>query len=304
VRSTKRSPLLVLIILARTGAAAANLPVLETVAKKFENGDYRGTLRDIAKEIGSKEGGAAADSDLRYELLRYKGESLLRLKQKSYAADAFEDASRATADRAKAAAARATAVLVRAARGTAYVPHPGTDGIDILEPDSRRRAMLALAESELARIQPMVDRATSGTTLPPIRDLLEPVADAHALELTATDMDTRTRPVLDKLGGHARDLIRRELARLSRGVERLGDIANELILDEDPLGDEIRRRGLDTQQRRELRDVGEYLVQIGRAGRTGRRVAVTLDGPRQEWDVIIAEADAIADRAAEVFNRG
>jgi hypothetical protein len=303
MRCRTLTQVMIVLALANAAAFAAGPPAaLQAIAQRYEAADYRGALREIAKVMGSNDVGPA-DSDLRYELLRYKGESLLRLKEKSYAADAFDDASRVSVDRSKVAAARATALLVRAARGTVYVAHAGADGIDILEPDSRRRAMLALAESEFTRLQPLVERATSGSTLPPIRDLLEPIADAYALELTATGSDARSRPLLDKLGSHARELIRKELTRLSLGVERLNAVANELIIDESPFGDEIRRRGLDTQQRRELGEVGEYLVQIARAARTGRRVAITFDGPRQEWESIVAEADAIADRAAEVRDR-
>src|SRR5689334_12528344 len=67
--------------------------VVTEVQNAFDAGDYRDVLKRSSKAMALREAPLPAQD--RYALLMLRGEALLRLKERTYAVDAFEAASRA-----------------------------------------------------------------------------------------------------------------------------------------------------------------------------------------------------------------
>jgi hypothetical protein len=190
----------VVLLLSLTSLAQAAAPSVADAQADFAAGQYRDALQKISVLLAGK----SAGSQERFDLLMLRGECMLRLKQSSLAADAFDAAARARrqqGDVKRLAEAKATAVLLSASRGLKFQPRGGGGGggaeaIDVVAPEARRQAMAALLDERLAELTPRAAAAVEGTSLTPMMELLPAFADAYALELTATGDATRVTPML------------------------------------------------------------------------------------------------------------
>ena len=164
---------------------AAAAPATAQVREAYDAGRYPDALKLIGECLLAKD---AAETYDRCELLMLKGECLVRLKSVSYAAHAFEDARAATDDPGKQAAAMAAELVVRRSPSLKYAPKTGPDRtpIDVVAPDSRKTAMLALRTDLLASLLDQIDRALGARTLTPTLDLLAPLREVAVLEFGAT----------------------------------------------------------------------------------------------------------------------
>ena len=94
-----------------------------------------------------------------------KGEAQLHLKQFQPAAESFAAAGKDAADAKQIGEYRATALLVKRSPGGRYTPKPvagateKSEPIDILAPDSRKKAFAALYVDESKLVQKKVDSA-------------------------------------------------------------------------------------------------------------------------------------------------
>jgi hypothetical protein len=192
----------VVLLLSLTSLAQAAAPSVADAQADFAAGQYRDALQKISVLLAGKS--APPGSQERFDLLMLRGECMLRLKQSSLAADAFDAAARARrqqGDVKRLAEAKATAVLLSASRGLKFQPRGGGGGggaeaIDVVAPEARRQAMAALLDERLAELTPRAAAAVEGTSLTPMMELLPAFADAYALELTATGDATRVTPML------------------------------------------------------------------------------------------------------------
>ena len=278
---------------------AAAAPAMAQVREAYDARKYPEALKLIAERLAAK--GAAVEANDRYALLMLKGECLVRLASVPYAAHAFEDARAATDDPGKQAAAMAAEMVVRRSASLKYAPKTGPDRtpIDVVAPDPRKKAMLALRSDLLASLKPKIDRALGAETLTPTLDLLAPMREVAVLEFGASGSVEQTRSVLKALGTHALELIRRELKAQHARVEQINTAANEIV----GWNDYVSRRGLHTDERKELAAAAEYLRRIDSVAREGRRIARLVEGDVASWDGVANDAEEQVIRIESILGR-
>jgi hypothetical protein len=279
-----------LIVPARIAGAAVTM---EQVRQTFKNGDWSGTLRAISEATAAR-GERAAEFD-RYELFMLKGQSLLHLKNSRMAATAFDDARKASEELSKRAQARAWGALARRTQGEAYKPKEPANSqpIALFASDgSVNEAMMALRADLLADNKTRIERAEQARSLDPIFELVPALGDIYALEFTASGGTAeQTEPILRELGGHARELINREIKLLYSRSEQLRLVANDLV---DFQGD-ITQRGLYSNDRAEVEKMIPYVAKIEDVGREGRRLAQLMGGAVDEWQQIVTRCEELTD---------
>jgi hypothetical protein len=285
----------VLILCLATRAIAA--PSMKELQDKYRSGDYRGTLSGIAQALALR--GAPAEAYDRYELLMLRGDCLVQLNSGSYAGDAFDDARESTEDIPKRAAAGASELVARKAPIGKYVPRtgPDRDPIDIKSPDSRKKAMDALRADLLAQNRTKIEAARNADNLEPMIATLPVLRQIAVLEMGSTGQLTDTKPVLQELGIRARGLIGRDLKGCRMEVAQIN--ANSVEIE----NDRLERRGLFTQERKDLAALGDHVQQIESVGSEGRRIAEILSGDVAAWDKIVAEATDLATRIEVILRR-
>lgn len=226
--------------------AFAQAPSTEEVHRLIDEKNYSQALQKITAGLALK--GQAAKYVNRYELLMLKGECHLRARAFSAALEAFtaaaKDPAAAPNDRAIAAA---HALLIRQSKGPAYTPKPLADKtggarpapIDILDPESRKRAFAAMLAEELAANEEKLAAARAAKALGPVAVLFKPLATMEGLELAATGDAVRVRAIEGDLADRAKRNIADALRTLSKRVGEIDKDANtfvELYQDEqDPL---------------------------------------------------------------------
>jgi len=270
--------------------------------KAFDGGDYRGALKSIADALSLKQ--SPLPPDQQYALLMLKGESLLKLGERTYAIDAFNAASRAAATREikNAAIAKANAVLIQRSQGAVYRPAGGKDTINIVNPATRKEAMRVAYDDLLAQYTNKFKAVLEGNSLPPMLALVPTLGDLYVLESAAEGDPKKTTEILKSFGLHARSLMEKELGRENRRVEDLSALANSLIGSDFVNGSTIDRRGLWTPERNELEEIIEYVQKIQKAAQKGRQIAISFGFTGENWDGIIAESGDVLDRAQELWD--
>jgi hypothetical protein len=275
----------------------------EEARADFNSGDYQASLRKTSALLSSTP--AKSNSPERYDLLMLRGESLLRLKQRAPAADAFAAAAAVMKNRRdlpRAASATSLAVLAKAASpDLTYKPKKSGDrtGINIVEPSTRQQAMKALFEDMNAEVSPRIDKALQDNSLVSTQGLLGDVWEMYTVEFAATGEATSTAARLEELGGHARSLISDELDRLVSRLEQLKDLASEPTW----VTQVISNRGLNTGERNEIRQMADYLVQIQRTVENGRRISRVLGKTGENWDSLLADCAVARDVAQQTYDR-
>jgi hypothetical protein len=293
---------LTVVIHAVSGVLAQPAPrsSVEEARADFEAGDYRGCLKKVSALLPSR---IKRDATERYDLLMLRGECLMRLKQRA-AADAFDAAAAAMKDRRdlpRAAQATSLAVLVKASPDFKYRQRGRSEGsgIDIIDPSSRPRAMEALFQDLSSQVAPGLDKALQDESLVSTDRLLRDVWHLYTVELAATGDTASTAEKLQALGDHVRTLIGTELNRLNTRLEQLRDLADEPTWTSEAMG----YRGLNTDERGELRQVADYLVRIQRTVENGRRISRALGKTGENWDALLADCAVARDVAQQAYDR-
>jgi hypothetical protein len=300
--------------------AAAQAPSSEEIHRLMGEKNYAQALQKITAGLALRGGAARAVN--RYELLMLKGECHLQLKASSYAVDAFAAAAKdPSASAPERAVAAGYETLVRQAKGFAYTPRvaAGAAGgagkarpapIDILDPESRRRAFEALLADELAANEPKVAAAKASASLDPIAALFKPLWTMEGLERASTK--DGGAPRVTALAGELTDRAKRILADALRGVaKRVGEIDKEantfvetyqdvqdpFAVFPKPVRERVyKRKGLTDGQVNELRQA------IGTCDRIPRALPALAEGlhaPGQAFEPFADEAARIrkdADR--------
>lgn len=226
---------LVFLSVGRTVAAPAPepLPTPAEIHQLYDEGKYPQVLQKLQRVLILK-GDAAKPYD-RHDLLRLRGETQLRLKSNAPAVQSFTEAAAATEDASAVAVDRATALLIkRSQQQQAYTPKNAPKGktagaIPIVDPASRKKAMGALFDDELAAAEPRLKAVADAKQLSVILDAVPFIRDLRSLELAATEKDERTRKVLGRLGAHARELLDTAVKDEAKKVDLIEKTANETV---------------------------------------------------------------------------
>lgn len=269
-------------------------------------GEYRICLQQIGRILRS--GNVDKNYD-RYDLLLLRGDCLLHLEDPDTALIAFAAAAKSPAPE-QAREGRATALLLQRSTRMTYVPRDegGTaDGISLATREGRIKALRALLQDELRVHRPAFDRARNAENLVPMFGVLPELADLYAVERTATGGDTQLRPILEAVGRRARTLIDQELDLREPSITAVEIRANQRV--DSPANAGGRwwwggsvRRGLHTSDRRQLRDLVDYLQRVEDTARQGQQLAAFFDADTTTWEPLTVRATKAVRHAQDVLD--
>jgi hypothetical protein len=216
---------------AQPAAQADPLPTVETIQKALKDNDAPEALKQVNRLLSLR--GKAAEALDKYELLSLKGEAHLRLKASEAAAASFRQAAAATQDPQQQAVARATEVLIKRSKQLAYTPKKVAKGdkaepIDVVEPESRQKALSALFVDEVAPLLPKVDAAKSATSVAPMIKLMQAAREVEFLERAANGSADQVGGIVEKLGEQGRSMLAKVVERATKRVDRITTLANEM----------------------------------------------------------------------------
>jgi hypothetical protein len=220
---------------ARPAAQPANqpdpLPTVETVQKALKDNDAPEALKQVNRLLSLR--GKAAEGLDKYELLKFKGEAHLRLKASEAAAASFRQAAAATDDPQQQALAKATEALIKKSRQLAYTPKKVAKGdkaepIDVVEPDSRAKAMAALFVDEVGPLLPKVDAAKKATSVAPMIRLMQAARDVEYLERAANGSADQVGGIVETLAEQGRTMLSKVIERATKRVDRITTLSNEM----------------------------------------------------------------------------
>ena len=288
---------LMLVVLAGAGVPPQEDVSLDTARVDAARGEYRAALQKIATLLAPPKEPLPAD---RYALLMLKAECQLQLKDRLGAAITFKSAAKAAGDVAQLAEARANAMVVERSSSGTYTPAfaIGESPIDVLNPESRKKAMARLQQEIWTKNKADLDQAMRSDTLPPIERVFSAVAEAYCLELATTGEAKQTGPAMRELGTRAFRLMDAEISRGARAIDGLTQLANS-AQGYGYVGWAASPRGLVPAERNQLREIGTYLTKIQARAREYREAAARLGGDAQKWDTLVAAVtDALAEAEA------
>jgi hypothetical protein len=266
-------------------------------------GQYRICLQQIGRVRRSRNVDKEYD---RYDLLLLKGDCLLHLDDPATAQLAYAAAARSPVAQ-QAREGRATVLLLQRRTKMTYQSRGGgAEGISLAGKESRARALRALLQDELRASDAEIRRAAAADNLVPIRDVLPKLADFYAVERTAIGGDAQLRPILETIGQRARALIDRELDLREPTIAAVERRANQRVdVPAAPGGwwwGGSVRRGLHTDDRRELRDLIDYLRRVEETARLGQQLATSFDSDATVWDPLITRALSAVRHAQDVLD--
>jgi hypothetical protein len=268
---------------------------VQTAQQMIADGKQTDAIKFIDQQLVQRRS-EIADNE-RFALLMLKGEALIQTNKASMAGNAFEQARRAAADGRDAAVARAYMLLVRASPSSKYAPKkPGSEPIDIVNPESRRAALEALRVDLLNAAKPKMARATQSKTLPPAMELLPALLDVASVELAATGSTQETQADVASLGEHSRELMHAQIDRVKRRVSGMADMAFSI--------EEGETRKLLSNEVKEMQPMIAELRKIEKLARDVRNRARELGIQGTAWEQIAIEAADAADAAERVLGAG
>jgi hypothetical protein len=211
-------------------AQAEPVPTVEDVRKLLEAGNGSDALRQINRLLALR--GKAAEAYDRYELLTLKGDAHLRLRANEAAAVAFKQAAGETDDKVKEAIARATEQLIRRSKGLAYTPKKAPKGqaagpIDVVDPESRHKALAALFVDEMAPVLPKVEAAKDAKTVAPMLAAMAAAREMEYLELAANGSADQINGMVEGLKEQGKTMLGKVLEKGAKRVDRITQRANE-----------------------------------------------------------------------------
>jgi hypothetical protein len=272
---------------------------LDQVRAAIAAGEYQAALKQIDTQLFP----TPKDPTRRYELLMLKGECRLQLKDRTGAMTAFKSAAKAAGNVTELAAARANALIVERSTSGRYVPAVGGKGgepIDIMDIESRKRAMNQLRDDLSSKYKPRIDSALRADQLPPIEEVFKQVADMYALEMFASGQASDTSAVMQQLGGRADALMHAEVLKCAARLDYLAQVANSSGVN--GRGWDTGRMGLTSQQRDEVKAMLPYLNNIRERASEYRGIAARLGGNEGKWDALVADAVAASADAESLYN--
>ena len=283
------------------------LPTQADIKQTFESGDYPKTLQKLQRVLILK--GKAADPYNRHELLRIKGESQLRIKATSAAAQAFAEASKEAPDGAAASQDIATELLLKRSGVGLQYQSKAKDPTDktkplppvpVVEPADRKKAIELLYADERTIVEAQVKAITGSKSMTPILQALPAIRNVRWLEMAASGNDERTKAMVSELAEKTKTLLATALKELGEQTDDIERAAMEVISARIPVNDpmtgkilyfktEYRYRGPSPRQISTLQAVAGDCVKIfgssdelgGSLGSTGKEFNEVKSQARQ-----------------------
>ena len=296
---TALTTLLVLCSLAM--GQAKSQPPLATPAElnqMFDAKQYNVCLQQIARILRAPASAITEHDPDGLQLLR--AECYMQLADRAHAFRAYDTAQKST-NPTVALAARANYLLLQNCTGWQYPTDAGS--VDIVNRDSRRKAMSALFAAERKKAEPAIQRAQAARTIEPILAAVPKLKDLAALEITATGDDKEMLPSFTAIGSHARDLISAALPPLDAQISTIEQRANEPVTGIVTGGWWVNagRRGLDTPDRNALEQLLESANQTAAIAAQGMMIATSLKGNVGPWKQLTESAGQVATHARNVL---
>jgi len=285
------------------GDAPATMPSMMDLKQMHDSGNYRGCLQQIARVMQlSASAGGGYD---KYELLMLRGDCLLHLDDSVTAIAAYNAAAKSPVP-SQANEAIATVLLIKKSNHDLIFSASGglTGGLSIIERDNRLKAIGQLFSREFSALTPRIKEALAANTLIPIIKLQPQLEEAYALETTATGKDEQLEPLLKEIGEHSCELMSRELQGM---LERSGQIRTLADKQYDTgmitvWGTSVvDRRGLNSKERQELRDMIDYARRIGDAAVNSQKTSVQLGADGKNWDPVLRLGEKVVREAQNVL---
>ena len=281
-------------------AQAEPLPTVEEVRKLVEAGDGPGALRHLNRLLALR--GKAAEAYDRHELLTLKGDAHLRLRANEAAAVAFRLAAAATDDKVKEAVARATEQLIRRSKNLAYTPKRAAKGqpaepIDVVNAESRQRALAALFVDEAAPVLAKVKAAADAKNVGPMLAAMEAAREMEYLELAANGSADQINGMVEGLKERGKTMLEKVVEKAAKRVDRITERANETenvrqIIPNSRGGYRTvlipKRRGVDRDDVTELKGIVDACDEVMAQARA---LAAATGGDEEEVEDLVDGAD-------------
>jgi hypothetical protein len=211
-------------------AQAEPLPTVEQIRKLLDDGNGADALKHVNRLLALR--GKAGESYDKYELLTLKGEAHLRLKANEAAAVAFRQAAAETEDRQHKAVARATEQLIRRSKNLAYTPKKLARGekaepIDVVNPDSRHKAISALFVDEVSPLLPKAEAAKAARSVGPMIKAMAAAREMEYLELAANGSADQINGIVEGLKEQGKSMLTRVMEKATKRVDRITTLAND-----------------------------------------------------------------------------
>jgi hypothetical protein len=290
-----------LIVCSLASAQSRSQPPLASPAElqqMFDSKQYNICLQQIARIARAPTSGTTTHDPDGLQLLR--ADCYMQLKDRAHALRAF-DAAQKSEDPKISLRARASYLLVQASPNLQYPTDTGS--VDIVNPESRRKAMSALFAVERKKADPAIQRAQNARTIEPIIAVVPKLKDLTALELTATGADKEIFPAFSGVGARARDLIAAALPPLNAQISTIEQRANESVTGVAAGGWWVNsgRRGLDTPDRAALEQLVDTTQQTAAIAAQGLVTAKALNGNVEQWQQLANDASNVANHARNVL---
>jgi hypothetical protein len=278
---------------------AQQLATPQELQQMFDAKQYHICLQQIAR-ITRLKGNAATAYDMdQLQLLR--GECFIQIRDRVSAFKAFDAAQRSPNPKV-ALPARANWLILQASRGWNY--EAGSGPMNIVDPQSRKQAMLVLFNIELRKAEPAIQAAQNAQSLTPIIAAVPRLKDLTALELTATGEDKQIFETFASVGAKARELIASGLQNLDGQIGAIEHRANESAVvtsvNGGPWWVSAGRRGLDSPDRQALEDSYASAQQIYNLALQGQITATALNGNVDRWKELVSMAGQVVTHAQNV----
>ncbi|QOV91711.1 hypothetical protein [Humisphaera borealis] len=296
--------LFILLCLTATTRAAepARLATMDELRQMYDAGSFQVCLQQISR-VSRLTGDAAKPYD-KWALLLLKADCLLRMEDTSEALRTYRAAESSPVAK-QAAEARATEFLIKKSQNLAYKPKTvqTPEPLAITVPQSRKKALVALLDDELAADRAKINQALEAKTLTPMFDIVPDLLTLWAVEVTGTGQESKTGPILTGLGERARTLIDRDLQVRREQLDGIRQKANQIVENRGNFWwqDGTTRRGLYTPDRKELRDLMTYLQKVEEVGVLAQKYAWQLGRDGKKWDAVITECLVIIADAEKVM---
>jgi hypothetical protein len=239
----------------------------------------------------------------KYELMLLRGDCLLHLEDPESALNIFE-AARKSPNSRQAIEASATVQVIKRSPLMKFRPKAGGEPISIIEIDDRHKAMVAMLADDLATNAGKIKAAIQARNLVPILAILPTMLDMYALEMAGTEKDTQTRADMAAMGEQARELIAADLKQTDQRVGGIESLANQQV----NIGwsggwwyDGAARRGLHTDDRRNLRDTIQYLGKVEDTLERAHSISHELQGKTEKWEELLTRAAEVRIHAENVL---
>lgn len=207
------------------------LPTTDGIRQLLQSGNAPDALKQINRLLSLR--GKSAEGFDKHELLTLKGDTHLKLKANEAALAAFRQAAAATDDPQEQAVARATELLIKRSKNLAYTPKKVAKGdkpepIDVVEPDSRQKAIAALFVDEVTPLLPKVESAKAANSVGPMIKTMAAAREVEFLERAANGSADQIGGIVQALGEQGEVMLGKVIEKATKRVDRITTLANEM----------------------------------------------------------------------------